>query len=75
MFQCGFTSPQELIDSIEEGIKNQVAPAYAIKPFFYSYGIESYDVSKQAIEKAILLESCNLEYKKILKALDVEHES
>lgn len=34
MFQCGFTSPQELIDSIEEGIKNQVAPAYAIKPFF-----------------------------------------
>ena len=46
--------------------------AYAIKSKFYYYGLENYESSKQAIERAIMLDLNNLEYKKKLKDLENE---
>ena len=72
MFQAGANSPEEFIQSIEDGIKKQVPLAYAIKSLFYKYGLELFESSKQAIEKAILLEPNNLKFKKMLKELEIE---
>ena len=72
MFQCGVISPDEFVQSIEEGIKKQIPMAYAIKSFFYYYGLAVYEHAKEAIEKAILLEPGNLEYKKLFKELEAE---
>ena len=72
MFQCGVISPDEFVQSIEEGIKKQIPMAYAIKSFFYYYGLAVYEHAKEAIEKAILLEPGNLEYKKLFNELEAE---
>lgn len=72
MYQAGANSPEEFIESIEDGIKKQIPMAYVIKSFFYFYGLDVYEISIEAIEKAILLEPNNLEYKRILKELEVE---
>lgn len=70
MFQGGVISPEEFAQSIEDGLKKQIPTAYAIKSLFYYYGLESFEASKQSIEKAIVLEPNNLEFKKILKKLE-----
>lgn len=70
MFQSGIISPEEFTQSIEEGLKRQIPVAYAIKSLFYYYGLESFETSKQSIEKAITLEPNNLEFKKMLKELE-----
>lgn len=70
LFLSGTVSPNEFIQSIEEGTEKQVPLAYVIKSFFFKYGLEDYEQSKQAIEKAILLEPQNLEYKQLLKELE-----
>lgn len=70
MFQAGAISPEEFIQSIEDGIKKQISMAYAIKSNFYKYGLEVFDPCKESIEKAIMLEPNNLEYKKMLKELE-----
>ena len=72
MFQNGVISPEEFVQSVEQGIKKQIPMACAIKSFFYYYGLDFYKPSKEAIEKAILLEPNNLEYKKLLKELEQE---
>lgn len=72
MFNMGFISPEEFIKSIEEGIKKQIPMAYAIKSLLYYYGLEFFEPSKEAIQKAILLDPNNLEYKIILKELESE---
>ena len=71
MFQAGVISPEEFVQSIEEGTEKQVPLAYVIKSFFFKYGLGDYEQSKQAIEKAILLEPQNLEYKQLLQ--EIEH--
>lgn len=71
MFQCGFISPKELTQSVEDGIKQQCSLAYALKSFFYNYGIAPFEVLIEAIRKAILLEPNNLEFKKILNELEI----
>lgn len=73
IFQAGAISPEEFIQSIENGIKKQIPMAYAIKSNFYKYGLEVFESCHQAIEKAIMLAPNNLEYKNFLK--DIEQES
>lgn len=73
MFQAGVNSPEEFVQSIEEGIKKQIPMAYVIKSFFYYYGLEEYFHSMQSIEKAILLEPTNLEYKRLRQNLENEY--
>ena len=72
IFQLGAISPEEFVQSIDDGIKKQNPMAYAIKSNFYYYGLENYESSKQAIERAIMLDLNNLEYKKKLKDLENE---
>ena len=74
MFQAGTISPEEFMQSIEDGIKKENPIAYVIKSFFYYYGIDDYESSVQAIEDVIMLEPNNLEYKEILKELENEAE-
>ena len=47
--------------------------AYVIKSNFYKYGLEVFEPCHQAIQKAILLEPNNLEYKRMLKELEAVH--
>ena len=63
-------SPEEFIKTIDDGIKKQIPMAYVIKSFFYYYGLDNFEESIQAIEKAILLEPTNIEFKKIRKELE-----
>lgn len=72
IFQAGVISPEEFVQSIEDGIKKQIPIAYAIKSNFYKYGLEVFEPCHQAIKKAIMLEPNNLEYKKFLKDLEQE---
>lgn len=72
LFLSGAISPNEFIQSIEEGTEKQVPLAYAIKSNFYKYGLEVFEPCLEAIKKAIMLEPNNLEYKKILKELEQE---
>lgn len=74
MFQAGITSPEEFIQSIDDGIRKDVPIAYVIKSFFYYYGLNDYESSVQAIKNVIILEPNNLEYKEILKNLKEEAE-
>ena len=74
MFQAGITSPEEFMQSIEDGIKKEKPIAYVIKSFFYYYGLNDYESSVQAIEDVIMLEPNNFEYKEILKELENEAE-
>ena len=67
MFQAGANSPEEFVQSIDDGIKKQIPMAYAIKSNFYKYGLEVFEPCLEAIKKAILLEPNNLEYKKYSK--------
>ena len=53
-------------------MKKQIPMAYAIKSNFYKYGLEVLEPCLEAIEKAIMLEPNNLEYKKMLKELEQE---
>lgn len=71
LFLSGVISPNKFMQSIEEGSEKQIPLAYAIKSFYYKYGLGDYEQSKQAIEKAILLEPQNLEYKQLLQ--EIEH--
>lgn len=70
IFQLGSISPEEFIKTIDDGIKKQIPMAYVIKSFFYYYGLDNFEESIQAIEKAILLEPTNIEFKKIRKELE-----
>ena len=72
IFQLGAISPEEFVQSIEDGMKKQIPMAYAIKSNFYKYGLEVLEPCLEAIEKAIMLEPNNLEYKKMLKELEQE---
>ena len=72
LFLSGAVSPNEFIQSIEEGTEKQIPLAYAIKSNFYKYGLEFLEPCLEAIKKAIMLEPNNLEYKKILKELEQE---
>ena len=74
MFQAGANSPEEFVQSIDDGIKKLIPMAYVIKSFFYFYGLDVYEISIEAIEKAILLEPNNLEYKRMLKELESKKE-
>ena len=73
IFQSGAISPEEFVQSIEDGIKKQIPMAYVIKSNFYKYGLEVFEPCHQAIQKAILLEPNNLEYKRMLKELEAVH--
>ena len=72
IFQSGAISPEEFVQSIEDGIKKQIPMAYAIKSNFYKYGLEVLEPCLEAIKKAIMLEPNNLEYKKMLNELEQE---
>ena len=72
IFQSGAISPEEFVQSIDDGIKKQIPLAYAIKSNFYKYGLEVFEPCHQAIKKAIMLEPNNLEYKKMLNELEQE---
>ena len=72
IFQAGVISPEEFVQSIEDGMKKQIPMAYAIKSNFYKYGLEVFEPCHQAIKKAIMLAPNNMEYKKMLKDLEQE---
>lgn len=72
IFQAGAISPEEFVQSIDDCIKKRIPIAYVIKSNFYKYGLEVFEPCHQAIQKAILLEPSNLEYKRILKELEAE---
>jgi len=72
IFQSGAISPEEFVQSIDDGIKKQIPLAYAIKSNFYKYGLEFLEPCLEAIKKTIMLEPNNLEYKKMLKELEQE---
>lgn len=70
IFQSGAISPEEFIETIEDGIKKQIPMAYVIKSNLYNSGLEVLEPCIVAIKKAIMLEPNNLEYKKMLKDLE-----
>ncbi len=70
IFQSGAISPEEFVQSIDDGIKKQIPMAYVIKSNLYNHGLDVLEPCIIAIKKAIMLEPNNLEYKKILKELE-----
>ncbi len=72
MFQSGIISPEEIFKTVEKGMAKQSPLAYVLKSLFYKDGLDTYESAKQAIERVILLEPGNLEYKSMLKELERE---